>query len=92
MQGPLAPQDWVVASRRRALRPGGVLLIQIAAYEWLRSGYDDSVGTAHRYTADSVQELLQNEGFVVEHLTYRVTALFPQSAARRWGRRRPEAG
>jgi SAM-dependent methyltransferase len=68
---------------RRVLRPGGVLLIQVAAYEWLRSGYDDSVGTARRYTADSVRELLQNEGFVVEHLTYRVTALFPVAATRR---------
>jgi ubiquinone/menaquinone biosynthesis C-methylase UbiE len=68
---------------RRVLRPGGVLLGQVAAYEWLRSAYDDRAGTARRYTAPSVQELLRNKGFVIEHLTYRITALFPLAAARR---------
>jgi ubiquinone/menaquinone biosynthesis C-methylase UbiE len=68
---------------RRVLRPGGVLLIQVAAYEWLRSGYDDSAGTARRYTAQSVQDLLRNEAFAIRHLTYRITALFPIAAARR---------
>jgi ubiquinone/menaquinone biosynthesis C-methylase UbiE len=68
---------------RRVLRLGGALLVQVAAYERLRSGYDDAAGTARRYTAHSVQELLHGEGFLIEHLTYRVTALFPLAAARR---------
>lgn len=68
---------------RRVLRPGGVLVAQVAAYERLRSGYDDAAGTARRYTAPSLRDLLQRDGFRIEQLTYRVTALFPLAAARR---------
>jgi ubiquinone/menaquinone biosynthesis C-methylase UbiE len=67
----------------RVLRPGGVLIAQFAAYEWLRSGYDEISETARRYTARSVEGLLRGGGFTVEHLTYRITALFPVAAARR---------
>jgi SAM-dependent methyltransferase len=68
---------------RRVLRPGGVLLVQLPAYAWLKSGHDDFVATTRRYKARSVRRLLQDGGFVVEHLTYRITALFPLAAMRR---------
>jgi SAM-dependent methyltransferase len=68
---------------RRVLRPGGLLLVQVPAYAWLKSGYDDFVATTRRYTARSARRLLQDGGFVVEHLTYRITALFPLAAMRR---------
>jgi SAM-dependent methyltransferase len=68
---------------RRVLRPEGVLIAQVAAYEGLRSDYDDAVGTAHRYKAASFQSLLESEGFQLEHLTHRITTLFPLAAARR---------
>ena len=67
----------------RVLRPGGVLLIQLPAYAWLKGDYDDVVATARRYNARSLRRLLQTGGFVIEHLTYRVTALFPLAAIRR---------
>ena len=35
----------------RVLRPGGRLLIQVPAYDWLRSRHDDEVGTRERYSA-----------------------------------------
>ena len=68
---------------RRVLRPEGTLIVQVAAYERLRSDYDDAVGTAHRYSADSLRSLLESEGFQLEHLTHRITTLFPLAAARR---------
>ena len=68
---------------RRVLRPEGTLVVQVAAYERLRSDYDDAVGTAHRYSAASLRSLLECEGFQLEHLTHRITTLFPLAAARR---------
>jgi ubiquinone/menaquinone biosynthesis C-methylase UbiE len=68
---------------RRVLRPGGLLLVQLPAYGWLKSDYDDFVATLRRYTARSVEDLLHREGFEMRHLTYRITALFPLAAARR---------
>lgn len=67
---------------RRVLRPGGALVVQVPAYEWLRGPYDDLVG-GRRYTARSVRSLLDDGGFGIEHLAYRITALFPLAVARR---------
>jgi hypothetical protein len=38
------------------------------------------VHTRHRYTAEVVRRLLETNGFVIEHLTYALTILFPLSA------------
>ena len=40
-----------LAEFRRVLRPGGRLLIQVPAYDWLRSRHDREVATRERYTA-----------------------------------------
>lgn len=65
----------------RVLRPNGRILIRLPAYEWLRSAHDRQVHTRHRYTAGEVRRLLETNGFVIEHLTYALTILFPLSAA-----------
>jgi SAM-dependent methyltransferase len=72
---------------RRVLVPGGTLLVQVAAYEWLRSGHDRVAGTARRYTAGSLERLLREAGLVPRRVTYRVTLLFPVAAVRRLLRR-----
>jgi SAM-dependent methyltransferase len=72
----------------RVLVPGGTLVLQVAAYEWLRSGHDRAAGTARRYTAGSLRRLLGVAGLEPRRLTYRVTLLFPLAAAWRLARRR----
>lgn len=67
----------------RVLRPGGVFILQVAAYEWLRSGHDAAAGTARRYTLPAIRELLRGAGLQPRHLTYRVTFLFPLAVAHR---------
>jgi len=67
----------------RVLRPGGYLLLRVAAYDWLRGEHDITVRTAHRYTVREVDRLLRLAGFDVVHLTYANTLLFPLAAGKR---------
>jgi ubiquinone/menaquinone biosynthesis C-methylase UbiE len=73
-------EQQALAEVRRVLRHDGWLLIRLPAYEWLRSQHDRQVHTRHRYTAGEVRRLLETNGFVIEHLTYALTILFPLSA------------
>ena len=59
-----------------ALRPGGRLILQVPAYEWLRSAHDVAVHTGRRYTRKRIKRLLNERGFLIEKATYRVTLLF----------------
>jgi SAM-dependent methyltransferase len=68
---------------RRVLAPGGLLVLQVAAYEWLRSGHDSASGTARRYTARRLRQLLGAAGLAPVRLTYRVSLVFPLAVARR---------
>lgn len=68
---------------RRVLRPGGVVVLNLPAYEWLRSGHDVAARTARRYRASQVRSLLRDAGFRPERVGYRLMFLFPPAAARR---------
>lgn len=68
---------------RRVLKPGGKLLIQVPAYEWIKSGHDIGAMTARRYTAPLLLELLRAAGFSTARTAYRMTALFPFVALKR---------
>ena len=60
-----------------ALRPGGLFILNLPAFNWLHSEHDDAVGTSERYTLRTVRALLAALGLTVERLTYRVCLLFP---------------
>ncbi|HLL77730.1 MAG TPA: methyltransferase domain-containing protein [Pyrinomonadaceae bacterium] len=67
----------------RVLRPGGVAFVRAAAYEWMRSGHDEALGTQRRYTLDQLAERLERAGFRVSRATYANTLLLPAAALRR---------
>lgn len=75
-----------------ALRPGGLLVLQVPAFQALRSTHDDAVQTRRRYTRPEVAALLRSAGFRLELATYRVSLLFPAIAVLRLGRRLIAAG
>jgi SAM-dependent methyltransferase len=78
---------------RRALAPGGLLVVTVPAYAWLWSGHDVALGHRRRYTATGVRRLVARAGFRVERVTYFNTLLFPALAARRlWRGLRGNAG
>lgn len=60
----------------RLLKPGGYLILQLPAHEFLRNAHDDAVHTRKRYCIKEVKKLLKNCGFIVEKITYRNALLF----------------
>lgn len=60
-----------------ALRPGGLFVVNLPAYDWLYSEHDVAVHTRERYTARRVRRLLEAAGLEPVILTYRLCLLFP---------------
>ena len=62
----------------RVLRPGGHLLVRVAAYERLRGGrHDDEWNIDHRYERGELSAKLAAAGFEVLRASYANTWLFP---------------
>lgn len=73
----------VLQRLQRALRPGGLLILNLVAHEFLRSTHDIAVHTRERYTRKSACGRLHAAGFDILAATYRVSILFPFIAAYR---------
>ncbi len=61
----------------RSLKPGGLLLLHLPAFEWLRGEHDRRVHTRHRYRLAEVEARLKTCGLNVEHASYRVMLPLP---------------
>jgi hypothetical protein len=48
---------------KRVLKPGGTLVLNLPAFEWLRSAHDARVHTARRYTSAEIRAALETAGF-----------------------------
>ncbi len=60
-----------------ALRPDGIVIVNLPAYEFLRGTHDRAVHTRKRYRRAEVVDLLAAAGLAVERATYRVWLLLP---------------
>ncbi|HYX30915.1 MAG TPA: class I SAM-dependent methyltransferase [Pyrinomonadaceae bacterium] len=67
----------------RVLRPGGIALVRVAAYNWLRSAHDDAIAVQRRYTLTELTQHFRRAGFNVRRATYANTLLFPIAAIKR---------
>ena len=61
----------------RVLKPGGTLFVRVAAYEWLKSGHDASLGTQHRYSRAEIVGKLEQAGLEVLRSTHANSFLLP---------------
>jgi ubiquinone/menaquinone biosynthesis C-methylase UbiE len=67
----------------RVLKPRGVVLIRVAAYEWMRARHDLAVHTGRRYTIHSLKKIVEAAGFSIQNISYANCFLFPIVAAKR---------
>ena len=77
---------------RRCLAAGGILVVQVPAFDWLRGEHDDAVWTDRRFRRAEVRQMVEDAGFAVLEISYRVGLLFPAAAARRLLARRGSRG
>lgn len=81
-----------LAEAHRCLRPGGLLVLQVPAFDFLRGEHDEAVWTNKRFRKTEVESLLWAAGFRPRRSFYRNSILFPAVALRRILRRRAPAG
>src|ERR1051326_9073212 len=72
----------------RVLRPGGKLILNLAAFEFLKGEHDRAVDVDRRYTRRQVRALLAGAKLEIERLSYWNTTLTPPIALFRWLSRR----
>jgi SAM-dependent methyltransferase len=68
---------------RRAVAPGGVLLVTVPAYQWLWSGHDVINHHHRRYTRRSLQRVAEQAGWTQLRTTYFNSLLLPAAIALR---------
>ncbi|CAN5696227.1 class I SAM-dependent methyltransferase [soil metagenome] len=54
----------------RILKPGGVLILNLPAFDFLAGSHDVAVEGARRYTENQLRKLLIKQGFEIEQLHY----------------------
>jgi len=71
----------------RVLRPQGLILLRVPAFNLLRGRHDAAVHTRHRYRKKELEEKLKQAGFVPEFVSYSNCLLLPVAVLRRGAER-----
>ncbi len=66
-----------LAEWRRILKPGGLLMVTVPAYQWLWSVHDESLHHYRRYSAAKLHRLLNTQGYRVLKRSYAIAFSFP---------------
>lgn len=73
-----------VAEMFRVLKPGGHLVLNVAALPALRGNHSVLGGEVRRYTKPRLRWALERGGFTIERLTYTNFSILPIVASTRW--------
>lgn len=55
---------------RRILKPGGIMIITVPAYQWLWSLWDDVLKHKKRYTKRNLEAVVKQNGFTIMRFSY----------------------
>lgn len=77
-----------ISEMRRVLRPAGQLILNVAAFRFLRGAHDVATNVTKRFTRPEIVQLLRAGGFIIERITYWNALLMPPVAVARWLSRR----
>lgn len=77
--------DGSVALREfaRVLKPGGILVLNVAAYQWMWSYHDDICESKHRFRRSELKAMLVKAGFQVTTSSYANMLILPLVFAQR---------
>lgn len=87
----IAEDERVLGQMRRALRPGGGIVLTVPQHPRLWSEYDVRAHHVRRYTAPELRQKLARAGFEVVRMTSFVSLLLPLMMLSRLARRKPAA-
>jgi len=79
----VADERAALAEFRRVLRPGGLALVRLPAFNWLRGAHDVAIHTQRRLTVGEPSARMREVGFEIVHATYANTMLFPLAVLKR---------
>jgi ubiquinone/menaquinone biosynthesis C-methylase UbiE len=82
-----AQETLAMASMARVLKPGGCLILNVAALEILSGSHAVLSEEVRRYTRPLMRQALSRAGLVPERITYTNFSLFPLMLATRWWQR-----
>ncbi len=80
------------AELARVLKPGGRLIVQLPAYQWLWSAHDVAVGHQRRYSAHGLSRTIARAGLEPERVTHTNAFFLPFAVLTRWVRRAHQNG
>jgi ubiquinone/menaquinone biosynthesis C-methylase UbiE len=76
-----------VREMRRVLKPGGVLVLTLAAFDMLRGDHAEAWQEVKRYTPRDAQRLVEEAGLRLERVSFMFATLFPLMVAARLSQR-----
>lgn len=76
-----------VAEMARVLKPGGTLILTVAALEVLRGDHSEAWQEVRRYTPETVRALVASAGLRVERVSFMFASIFPLMLAVRASQR-----
>lgn len=71
------PDEAALAEVMRVLKPDGVLIVTVPAFQWLWSVRDEEAGHRRRYTISEISDLIESAGLSVQTARYYQFFLFP---------------